>query len=229
MEHLKINYVFDFNSPQKINYELEFDEKTMSYVTPSSKEPAPDWTNLEFNKCSHCPLNSTQNPQCPIALNLSRVASHFKNEKSFRETTVGVITRERNYIKKLSLQEGLFSIFGLIMATSGCPHMNFLKPMARFHLPFSTQMETTVRSLSMFLLRQHILERKTKDAPPQNEHLEELYANVTKVNVGVIGRIRTVVKGDANLNALIILDNFATVLSSGMRDSLEEIQALFFP
>ena len=46
------------------------------------------------------------------------------------------------------------SLIGLIMALSGCPHMEFFKPLARFHLPWASLEETTLRSASIYLLMQ---------------------------------------------------------------------------
>ena len=52
---------------------------------------------------------------------------------------ITVYTAERNVWKDGLVQKGLSSIFGVVMAKSNCPVMNFLKPMARFHLLFSTE------------------------------------------------------------------------------------------
>jgi hypothetical protein len=72
-------------------------------------------------------------PYCPVARNLARVADHFKDEKSFRKATVFVKSPERFYGKQTDLQTGLQSLFGLIMSTSACPHMEFLRRLAKFH------------------------------------------------------------------------------------------------
>lgn len=82
-------------------------------------------------------------------------------------------TEDRAYLKVASLQEGLQGIFGLIMATSGCPHMDFLKPMARFHMPFSSSIETMVRTTSLYLLKQYF---NLKDGKPADFLLKGLEA-----------------------------------------------------
>jgi len=88
-----------------------------------------------------------------VAKNLFNTVEYFKNAPSFEKAEVYVETPERTYYKNTSLQDGLFSIFGVIMATSGCPPLDFLRPMARFHLPFSTLEETMIRSSSMKKLK----------------------------------------------------------------------------
>ena len=89
------------------------------------------------------------------------MVNFFKDTTSFKKTAVYVETKDRAYVKKCSVQEGLFPIFGLIMATSGCPHMEFLKPLARFHLPFSN-VEETFSSTSNSIL--DLLEGLTLDS-----------------------------------------------------------------
>jgi hypothetical protein len=96
---------------------------------------------LEHEKCGHCPLNESEYPECPVARSLAPVVDAFEGEKSFEKVSVEVETPERSYRREAPLQDGLFSLVGLLMATSDCPHMAFLRPSARFHLPFSTSRE----------------------------------------------------------------------------------------
>jgi 5-methyltetrahydropteroyltriglutamate--homocysteine methyltransferase len=139
-----------------------------------------------------------------------------------------VTTEERTYVKQLPLQRGIFGIFGLVMATSSCPYMDFLKPMARFHLPFSTAEETIVRSVSMYLLRQYFVAKRGEQPDLGLEHLETHYENIQKVNDGILDRIKGVVENDADLNALIILQGFADLLTMAISKDLSKIEPLFF-
>lgn len=229
MKKMKITYLFDFDSPQKRKFEMVFDCKTMDlidYTRDEKNSPDSSWARLENKKCQHCPLNAASSPYCPIALNLSHVATSFKGEKSYRETTVGVLTEDRSYFKKVPLQDGLFGIFGLIMATSGCPHMYWFKPMARHHLPFSTSDETIIRSLSMYLINQYFLFQKGGSPDWKLDTLKKFYDQVQRVNSGIIERIRTITTGDADENAIIILDSFGQLLSIEMSNNFSEIEEL---
>ena len=78
----------------------------------------------------------------------------FGTIHSHTEVTTTVVTPERTYVQQGHAQEALRSLFGLIMATSGCPLMLPFKYMARYHLPFSTIEETISRITSTYLLRQ---------------------------------------------------------------------------
>ncbi len=232
METLTCYYIFEFNTPQEQKYDLHFDQKTMSLLDRSfatQTEMNLDWALLENNQCSHCPLSKDSHKYCPAALSLAKVAQKFSDMKSYTETKVAVITNERTYLKQTSTQEALQSIFGLIMATSGCPHLNFLKPMARFHLPFSNLHETMVRSLSFYFLKSFFNKVESKEAATTFDlkKLTEAYERLNIVNYHLVERLRTLGKGDADLNAVIILDSFASLMSMQISDNFSEIQPYF--
>ena len=112
------------------------------------------------------------------------------------------------------------------MATSGCPHMEFLRPLTRFHLPFSTPEETIYRVTSYYLLKQYI-ENKNKgvDEAITLDTLNDSYANVEEVNKGMLARLHSISKGDADKNALVILNNFSQMIGMEIEmdyDSLSE-------
>ena len=74
--------------------------------------------------------------------------------------TLDVQTWQRNYHQDTTLQRALSSLFGLICALSDCPHTRFLRPMASFHLPLSSDTETLVRTASLYLLQRYIRNRQ---------------------------------------------------------------------
>src|SRR5690606_15829309 len=101
-----------------VSYGIELDGKTLALkARPASGEPPPDWTRLGHEQCEGCPLKSAEHPHCPIAVNLSALIRRFSGEASHRKVRVRVTTPERAYLKDTSMQDGLFSIFGVIMAT----------------------------------------------------------------------------------------------------------------
>ncbi|HAR42297.1 MAG TPA: hypothetical protein DCS07_06650 [Bdellovibrionales bacterium] len=227
-----ITYEFLFPSSYVRRYELTLDATHLGLQNNKSFSP-PTWTQIEVAQCPICPLRTSQATHCPIAVNIAELVDHFKENGSTEPVTVKVITPERIYLKDTQIQYGLFSILGIIMATSGCPVMNFLKPMARFHLPFSTHTETMVRSISIYLLRQYF--RKQVGEVPDLDLLEldRKYQLVQKVNDGILQRIRSVTgaeddgSGDAQDNALLILHAFSQILSLEISDNLESLEYLF--
>ena len=225
MNPIVISYIFSSNEDFEKKFELHFNPETMEYI-PEEKSNHPDWTRLEHCQCKNCPLEAHQVEYCPIARNIADVASHFSKDKSHKEFQIKVVTAERTYLKNAKLQTGLFSILGLLMPTSGCPRMSFLKPMARFHMPFSNANETLIRSLSMHLLTQFCLYKKGDKADYNLDLLEENYKQVNIVNLGIISRIRSMAKGDASQNAIVILDGFASFLELEKSSQFSELEDL---
>ena len=118
---------------------------------------------------------------------------------------------------------------GLIMATSGCPHTSFFKPMARFHLPLASADETIYRATSMYLLAQYFLRKQGQETDLELEGLAKIYHNIQLINKALAERLRAITDKDSAINALILLDIFAQTLPYAIEDSLEEVRYLFTP
>ncbi len=221
-----ITYEFQFESGNIKKFNITLDPETITLV-PKGSDPKPDWTKLEFHQCSCCTLEKELNPFCPIAVNIAEIVEEFKNEISSDQCTVICKTPERTYMKKATVQEGLFSIFGIVMATSNCPVMNFFKPMARFHLPFSTVEETIFRSSSIYLLRQYFEYKKGLIPDLELTKLDQHYEKVQKVNSGILDRTGHIAKKDADKNAIVILNALAQMLSFEISDNLNSLEYLF--
>lgn len=153
------NYDIQLEDGQRTCFRIALDPATLTML-PTSPEPYPPWTQLTYNQCKCCPLSPPTHLYCPIAVNITELVDRFKDILSHKNCLVVCETIDRTYSKKTSAMEGLTSVFGIVMATSNCPVMNFLKPMARFHLPFSSVEETTARSTSLFLLSQYFEYKK---------------------------------------------------------------------
>ncbi len=137
------------------------------------------------------------------------VIRFFSDLVSFDEADIRIETNDRTYFKHTTLQVGVSSLIGLCMATSGCPVLSILKPMARFHLPFASVEDTVYRALSTYLLGQYF--RKLNGMEPDWEltKLDKVYDEIHQVNIGFSDRLKHIRIHDASLNALHILDTFA--------------------
>jgi hypothetical protein len=226
MANIKITYRFLFTNDRRLEHEVLLDADTARVISVSPRSRQ-SWTDLENKKCRHCPLKKEEHPECPVAKNLALVADAFKREKSIEQVLVEVETVERMYRKNLRLQEGLFGLFGLIMATSDCPYMEFLRPMARFHLPFSTLRETTVRAVSFYLLRQYFVAKKGGKPDYDLAELRKHYEHLEGVNLGMAERIRSVTEADAEANSIVILHTFAQLLSDQLTNQLPDLEKMF--
>ncbi len=229
MKEQEFTYIFQFPDGAHFRYPLRIDDDTR-LLTPAPSETLPDWTLLEPGQCPHCPLTKDRSPRCPVAVNIAQLVEAFREVNSTLPVKITVHTEARTYLKEGPVQRGLSSILGLIMATSGCPHLNFLKPMARFHLPFQTAEETIVRSTSLYLLGQYFIAKRGGSPDLALRKLEEAYARVQQVNASLSERIRSAAeagRGDATSNAVVILDTVSQLLSLAIEDDLDDIEGLF--
>ena len=137
-------------------------------------------------------------------------------------------TDQREYIKHTTVQQALSSLLGIYMVTSGCPIMDKLRPMVRFHLPFATREETMYRVLAMYLMAQYFRQRNGREPDWEMENLVHMYEDVTVVNKSFVDRLNQIATDDANANALIILDCFANyIVMSVDEGTLADIEVLF--
>ena len=230
MDHkpYQIDYEFILSKEKRKHYQILLDPETIS-ILHSGQTTLPAWTKLAYQQCEACPLDPGVHSHCPIAVNIFQIVEEFKDMISYTECLVRCTTPERSYLKKTTIMEGLSSIFGIIMATSDCPIMDFFKPMARFHLPFATVEETTVRVISMFLLRQYYEHDKDSNLHLDMDLLSQIYDRVNSVNESLFTRVRSLGNKDADKNAIIMLHSLSQILSSDIDYSLDAISYLFVP
>ncbi len=225
-EQLKITYDFELNSGVAKKFDLVLNKETLALIREKTGNP-PEWARLEFKQCSNCPLNTTLTPYCPIAANLAGIVQEFKDVTGPDKATVMVHVKERAYFKTCSILEGLSPLLGIVMATSGCPIMEPLKPMVRYHLPFASLDETVFRMISMFFIAQFIRSRSGKKPEWSLEGLSRIYEEVKKLNKDFGLRMRAAAKSDANIHALVKLNVFAVMMPIEAEKMLKEITPSF--
>jgi len=200
---------------------LEFDPEDFTLCERPDLTP-PDWAALEFHKCGHCPLNQAEHPTCPFAVALSRYVKSFGHLDSYQEVDIEVETETRTVKAHKPLQSGIASLVGLIGATSGCPHLAFYRPMARFHSPFADEQETLYRVLSMFTVQSLFAGNK-----PDFADLGEVMTAVGDVNAAMADRVRSGFDKDAMVNAIVTLDFFAMNVPLEIDTRFDSIRYLF--
>ena len=225
---LNIRYRFFLQDERRLDFDIKLDPCTLNQVDDFTGHP-PDWAALTFHQCSNCPLNSLVSPYCPVALRIIKLMEGSSGLESYEKVRLEVVTPERTVSKDTTAQGGISSLLGLIVATSGCPHTGFFKPMARFHLPFSSEAETIYRASSMYLLAQYFIRKQGGEADFELEGLVEIYRNLQMVNTALAARLRAASEKDAAVNAVVLLDSFAKILPYTIADSLDEIRHLFMP
>jgi len=223
---VQLRYRFDLPDGQSHLFALELDRDTAALSPPEVADP-PEWTRLGFNQCNGCPLKPAADPHCPAALQLAGVIDRFTNLVSYDQLKVVVETEERAVSANLSAQQGLASLIGLIMASSGCPRTAVFRPMARFHLPFSSEAETAYRVAAMYLMAQHFAAIDGSKPEAGLAGLGRVYEGLHQVNKGMAQRLRAASRQDAIVNAIVLLDVLVTLVPSAIEELLGEIKPAF--
>ena len=226
MKNLVYEYCFSFPNGEEKKFVLEIDSATLLLLSP--EHPViPDWADLSYNQCVCCPLSIEEVRHCSIAVNLADLVTTFKKTASYDACQVSCQTTERLIAKETDVQDGLSSIMGVIMATSGCPIMHILKPMARFHLPYATIDEVLFRSISVYLLRQYFIHLDKGQSDFHLENVKSYYKKIEKVNSGIFRRIKSATQLDADRNAIVILNCLAQNLHLEIDDNLQSLAHIF--
>jgi hypothetical protein len=189
---------------------------------PARTGELPTWTRLETDQCPHCPLPATADARCPAAADLVPVVERFSALASIERTDVRVVTEQYEARKNTDSQTALAALMGLILATSGCPILGRMRPLAQMHLPFATPTETVYRMASMHLFGNFL----------NGEHsglqgLETYFQDLDKLNYAFAARLKRALRSDAGINALVMLHSRAMLASLSIQEELETIRGWF--
>jgi hypothetical protein len=228
MTDLCLQYAFILDNNEREVFDLHLDCDSLRLIDPTPTDQ-PAWARLGFHQCPHCLFQPEDHPSCPLAASLAHAVSRFDRILSFDTVRVLITTPERIVEQNTTAQRGLCSLMGLIIATCECPYTDFFKPMARFHLPFSSEEETIWRATSSYLLAQYFRKRDGHEVDFAFAGLDRIYRNIHTVNVAVANRIRAASEKDSAVNAIILLDMFATTMPLVIGEALEELRPLFAP
>jgi len=220
-----LNYKLKFNDGNTIEYDFVGDDILKLKLTSDIPDNA--WIKLGHHQCENCPLTKDTHPNCPVAENLHVLLKDWGEIISYDDVELLVTSRQRNITAKTTAQKALSSLLGLIMATSDCPHTRFFRAMAKFHLPLSSNEETSFRALSTFFMMQYFQSHDSDCVNFNLDGLKTIYENMHTVNVHMKQRLEDAVIEDAALNAVVILDLFAISMPYYLEDELEKLKVLF--
>lgn len=225
-QETRVEYRFSMADGARKHFVICLDPECLELTCQTMENPPP-WTRLEFHICAHCPLSPDEHLHCPLALAILQIVDDFSHIVSYEETLLEVVTKERTISQATTVQRGVSSLMGLLMATSGCPHLAFFRPMAAFHLPLATQQETMMRAVSMYLMAQYMRHRLGLDAKLEVDGLWEIYRNIEKVNLAMARRLRAASDQDSSVNALVQLDLYAKMVPLILDEALMELRPYF--
>jgi hypothetical protein len=219
-----ITYQFSFDEGQEISHAVDLDRA----YDPVAARKAPVWTKLGNNQCQNCPLSAADHANCPAAVDLDGVIRGFQSHSAATKLNVRVVTPEREYLKRVTLEEGIRALMGLVMATSACPVFGTLKPNARHHLPFARQEEYILRSVSLYLMRQYLVWREGGTPDWELKGLVKNSEQLQLVNHAFWQRIMTEFQSDANSKALLSFFTMSSSVSSSLQSQITKMKKVFF-
>jgi hypothetical protein len=224
---MNYTYTFKFKDGTERSFRIELQPDTLQM----NSKPAgvlPDWTKLEYKKCPNCPLKADEHPRCPVAMNITDIADFFKDRYSYEDVTITIDSESRTYTKKTSLQNGLSSMMGIYMVTSGCPVMDKLRPLVHTHLPFASLQESMFRIISMYLLAQYFRHMKGNNPDWELHGLGDLFQEMGIVNRSFVERFHAIISKDANVNALVVLNCVADIGRTAFEnEDIDDLEYLF--
>jgi len=225
---LKFKYRFQLDNGKLKIFEVVLNSKTLDLIEPKNTVK-PDWAKMEAFRCPNCPLKKEDYTYCPLALNLAHIIDFFKDTPSYEKALIFVESEMRGLYKYTSVQAGISSLMGMIMAVSPCPVIGKLKPLVRFHLPFASLQETTIRVLSTYVLVQYFKFLETGNFDWTLEKLRNIYSQIQMVNKNIVNKLSNIEIQDANRNAVVVLSNFAEYIRLSIEEEgLEHIKKIVF-
>ncbi len=210
-----ISYIFQLESGAAHRFDVAFDR-------PAASGDLPDWTLLDTHQCDNCPLARAPGARCPAAADLVPIIDKFSALASIDNVDVRVVREQYEVHKRTDTQTALSALMGLILATSACPILGRMRPLAQTHLPFPTETEIVYRIITMHLLRCHLA-----GTPADLGTLTGFFADFETLNEAFARRLKRAIQNDASINALVVLHARSMVASFSIDEKLDEIRAWF--
>lgn len=227
-ENIIFHYRISASDRQEMHFSIHLDQDRHQQVIPYSLVNSPArWTQLAYCQCENCTLSKNEHDYCPLALAFEPLVQELAHIRSTTKFSVEVSNGERSTHFQATAQDVVGSLIGLVIATSGCPHTLFLKPMARFHQPLANIEETLYRVASMYRLAQYYRHSKSLEYDHGFDGLVAHYEEIRKVNRGIKRRLRNAIREDATINAICILDALAMLVSVSLDEELKSIDRVF--
>ncbi len=223
----EIVYRFALPAGQVRTFPVHLRPDTLRLI-PAPRESYPPWTHLACARCPNCSLAEATHPHCPVAVSLLPVVEAFQESWSCEEVELTVVTPRRTITKRTGLMDGLSGLVGLVMATSGCPILDKLRPLAYTHLPFGGLEETLYRAASAYAFAQVFRQARGLSPDWTFAGLAALYDEIATVNRAFLQRLAAVTPKDAALNAILQLNCYAQYSSgAALRRRLAQFEPFF--
>lgn len=219
-------------------YELSTSTKTwrwrIALDTPPSRLPIlgqavatllPSWTALGVSRCPGCPLKDDDDAPCPAAVAVADVVGAVSDIASIDEVDVVVTMAERSIKKRTTGAVAARSVMGLLMATSGCPVLEVMRPLARHHLPFASEEEWLFRLVGLHLLKSWFAAEDGVVGDVSLQALPAYLRQLKELNTAFAARMRTACEKDAAPNAMVQLFSLSVGAGFDVDEGLGSLRA----
>ena len=224
LETYQIVYRFEKSGNPVIEYTLRVDRHNWSLENPMQNNA--DWTVLSKNQCPNCPLNSTEQLHCPAAINLQLIGNEWESYKSYDPIHVDVLMEGKTISGETTVQIGLSSLVGFLLATSDCPHLSFFRPLARFHQPLTQPESVGLRVLMSFLAYNQLKNEHNSDL---KHRIAQIYENIEIVNSALTRRVEQTANENASVQAMVQLDCLSKLVPMSLDESYLQLEEIFRP
>lgn len=205
------------------SYRLVLPEGQLEFFVDFERAPSdegPAWARLGAEQCPNCPLRGRAT--CPAAADLAPVVDALGGLASVARLEVIVTQGKRETRQWVTGESAARAIIGLVMATSACPILRTLRPLALLHLPFATSAESTFRFAAAHLLRQ-FFRGEHLDLEGLRTQMEALHV----VNAAFARRVKAACRKDAIPNAMTALFSLSLIVEDEAGLGLAGLQSLF--
>lgn len=213
------------NARADCTYEFELPTGALAidvaFVRPPALSTAP-WTALEAHQCPNCPLRGSRS--CPAAADLEPVVEALGGVASVQRLEVHVRHGSRETRQWVTGEAAARAVIGLLMATSACPILGTLRPLATLHLPFATPQESIFRFAAAHLFRQFFA-----GEPLDLRGLRAQMESLNTVNAAFAARIKAACRNDAIPNALTALFSLSLITEDEADMQLASLREVFAP
>lgn len=198
--------------------------------SPAPSAPLPAWTQLGCKRCAGCPLSAPDSAPCPAAVAVVDVVEALDQVASIEAVDVVVRMPEREVRKRTTGAVAARSVLGLLLATSGCPVLEPLRPLARHHLPFASEEEWMFRLVGLQLLRGWFAAKDGGDGGDAHagdvtlRDLPRLLRELRALNTAFAARLREACTLDAGPNAMVQLFSLGVGAECDVDDGLGSLR-----
>ena len=211
-----IQYTFEFKD-RKATFDVAIGDTGEDF----DHQTIPEWMLLEHWQCRNCELKSNECLACAMAIRVQSVIETFGEAMSTDRVRVNVQTPQRKFMQDCDLQTGIHSLLGLLMATCGCPHLEPMRSLVNFHIPFCSTEEMLTHMVGAYLTKQYFIQRDGGKPDWELDRLEAVFSNLAMVNQDFVRRLKGVVQKDAVTNAIHAYFAISSLFAADLKGQLE--------